>query len=149
MRHRRTGRAIAPAARELADRDRHPDLRLRRGRLGGARGRLLRAGRVSEGAATVGAFSAAGLLAIDFLHLVQSRMAMLDVFVTLFVVAAVLFTVLDVTRDRGPGARGWGIRLTLGRPWRLLTGVSLGAAGGGKWAGAYAGLPGGALLLPW
>jgi dolichyl-phosphate-mannose-protein mannosyltransferase len=41
----------------------------------------------------------AGLLAIDPLHFVHSRLAMLDVFVTLFVVAAALFAVLD--RDRG------------------------------------------------
>ncbi|MEO6058785.1 MAG: phospholipid carrier-dependent glycosyltransferase [Candidatus Limnocylindria bacterium] len=111
--------------------------------------RRLLAGRVSEGAATVGSFSAAGLLAIDFLHLVQSRMAMLDVFVTLFVVAAVLFAVLDVTRDRGSATRSWWTRLALGRPWRLLTGASLGAAVGVKWSGAYAGLVVVALLVAW
>lgn len=111
--------------------------------------RRLLAGRVPDGAATVGSFSAAGLLAIDFLHLVQSRMAMLDVFVTLFVVAAVLFTVLDVTRDRGEATRSWWTRLALGRPWRLLTGASLGAAVGVKWSGAYAGLIVVALIVAW
>src|SRR3989304_4017871 len=80
MRHRRTGRTIAPAAGELADRDRHPDLRLQRVRLGG---------------------------------------------------------------------HGGGTRLTLGRPWRLLTGASLGAALGVKWSGAYAGLLVVALLIAW
>ena len=41
---------------------------------------------------------AALLLALDGLHIVQSRMAMLDIFVTTFVTAAVLFLVLDRER---------------------------------------------------
>lgn len=74
---------------------------------------------------TVGATVAAGLLAVDFLHFVQSRLAMLDVFVTFFSVLAVYFLVLD--RDRGgPGAR-W---------WRYLAGATAGAAVACKWSGA-------------
>jgi dolichyl-phosphate-mannose-protein mannosyltransferase len=69
---------------------------------------------------------AAGLLAIDPLHFVQSRLAMLDVFVTLFVVAAALFAVLD--RDRG----GDGVM----RPWLALCGISVGLAIACKWSGA-------------
>jgi dolichyl-phosphate-mannose-protein mannosyltransferase len=106
--------------------------------------RLLLADHVAPTAATVGAFVAAGLLAVDFLHLVQSRVAMLDVFVTLFVVLAILFVVLDGTRARGDterrGLRATVERLSLGRPWLLLTGLSLGAATASKWSGAYAGL---------
>jgi dolichyl-phosphate-mannose-protein mannosyltransferase len=106
--------------------------------------RLLLADRVAPAAATVGAFVAAGLLAVDFLHLVQSRVAMLDVFVTLFVVLAILFVVLDGNRDpREVERRGFTAliqRLSLGRPWLLLTGLSLGAATASKWSGAYAGL---------
>jgi dolichyl-phosphate-mannose-protein mannosyltransferase len=68
---------------------------------------------------------AAGLLAIDPLHFVHSRIAMLDVFVTLFVVAAVLFAVLD--RDRG----GEGVL----RPWLALSGISVGLAVASKWSG--------------
>ncbi|MDX6494779.1 MAG: dolichyl-phosphate-mannose-protein mannosyltransferase [Gaiellales bacterium] len=72
------------------------------------------------------ALFSAGLLAIDPLHFVHSRLALLDVFVTLFVVAATLFAVLD--RDRG----GEG----LFRPWLALCGVSVGLAIASKWSGA-------------
>src|SRR6478735_4942617 len=44
---------------------------------------------------TMAATLAAGLLAVEPLHVVQSRVATLDVFVTMFGVAAVLFCVLD------------------------------------------------------
>src|SRR5262249_22439235 len=40
-----------------------------------------------------------GLLALDGLHIVQSRLAMLDVFLTTFILGAVLFAVLDRTRE--------------------------------------------------
>ena len=83
-------------------------------------------------------------MAGDFLHIVQSRIGMLDVFVTLFVVAAILFAVHD--RDR-PRAQDWDRRpagilsaLTLHRPWRLLAGLALGAAVAVKWSGAYVAL---------
>jgi dolichyl-phosphate-mannose-protein mannosyltransferase len=113
--------------------------------------RLLLADRVAPAAATAGAFVAAGLLAVDFLHLVQSRVAMLDVFVTLFVVLAILFVVLDGNRDRRVlerrGIAAVAQRLSLGRPWLLLTGLSLGAATASKWSGAYAGLAVVAILL--
>ncbi|MGH2735365.1 MAG: phospholipid carrier-dependent glycosyltransferase [Actinomycetota bacterium] len=81
---------------------------------------------------TLGASLTAGLLAFDLLHFVQSRIAMLDVFVPLFGLAAVLFTVLD--RDRlvrdGP-TRG----SLLARPWRLAAGLAGGAATATKWSG--------------
>ena len=97
--------------------------------------RLLRGVTGARGA-TVGAFAAGGLLATDFLHLVHSRIAMLDAFITLFVVGAVLAIVLD--RDRSRIARDeWWWRLTLGRPWRLVAGACLGAATATKWSGAY------------
>jgi dolichyl-phosphate-mannose--protein O-mannosyl transferase len=105
--------------------------------------RLLR-NAASPRAATVGAFAAAGLLAADFLHLVLSRVAMLDVFVTTFVIAAILFAVLDTERQRPPPweARPPGVLslLALDRPWRLLAGASIGAAAAVKWAGAYVAL---------
>jgi dolichyl-phosphate-mannose--protein O-mannosyl transferase len=98
----------------------------------------------SPTARTFGAFTAAALLAGDFLHIVQSRVGMLDASVTLFVVAAILFAVHD--RDR-PRAADWDRRpagilsaLTLHRPWRLLTGVALGAAVAVKWSGGYVAL---------
>jgi dolichyl-phosphate-mannose-protein mannosyltransferase len=70
------------------------------------------------------AFSAL-LLAVDPLHFVHSRLAMLDVFVTLFAVAATLFAVLD--RDSG--------REGVFRPWLALCGVSVGMAIASKWSG--------------
>lgn len=88
-------------------------------------------------AATVGAAAATGLLAIDFLHLVHSRVGMLDAFITFFVVGAVLAIVLDRDRLREWTDAPWWWRLTLGRPWRLLAGVCLGAAVAVKWSGAY------------
>jgi dolichyl-phosphate-mannose--protein O-mannosyl transferase len=111
--------------------------------------RRLLAGHVTPGAATVGAFSAAGLLAIDFLHFVQSRVAMLDVFVTLFTLAAIYFTVLDGARERDGQRSGWLHRLTLGRPWRLATGVALGMGLGVKWSTGYAALAVVGLLVAW
>ncbi len=95
--------------------------------------RLLRAR--GTPAASVGAIAASGLLATDFLHLVHSRVAMLDALIVLFVVGAVLAIVLDRDRRRG-ATEGWQ-RLALGRPWRLVAGACLGAAAAVKWSGAY------------
>jgi dolichyl-phosphate-mannose-protein mannosyltransferase len=98
--------------------------------------RLLR--RTTGGLAlTIGATVAAGLLAVDFLHLVQSRVAMLDAFIVLFVVGAVTAIVLDRDRDRDQPSRRWWHRLTFDRPWRLVAGVCIGAATAVKWSGAY------------
>src|SRR6185436_8710468 len=90
--------------------------------------RRLLAGHVAAGAATAGATVAAALLASDFLDLVQSRVAMLDSFVTMLVLAVVLFVTLDRGRRRGPrgedfGAPRWLRGLSLGRPWRLAAGL--------------------------
>ncbi len=98
--------------------------------------RLLR-GHVAGRGATVGATAASGLLATDFLHLVQSRVAMLDAFITLFVIGAVTFIVLDRDRVRHGSNAAWWRRISLGRPWRLLAGACLGAAVATKWSGAY------------
>lgn len=98
---------------------------------------------------TFGAAAASGLLAIDLLHFVQSRIAMLDIFVPLFGVAAVLFAVYDRDRiiDRANGiARGDGL---LDRPWRLAAGIAGGAATAAKWPGGFALLSVIALTLAW
>lgn len=99
--------------------------------------RLLRR-TVTGTALTIGATAAAGLLALDFLHLVQSRVAMLDSLIVLFVVGAVTAAVLDRDRSRarGGGRPAWE-RAALGRPWLLVAGVCLGAATAVKWSGAY------------
>jgi dolichyl-phosphate-mannose-protein mannosyltransferase len=116
--------------------------------------RRLLAGHVTAPAATAGASAAAALLATDFLHLVQSRVAMLDSFVTLFVVAVVLFAVLDGRRSRGPrgedqDAPGWLRRLALGRQWRLAAGLALGSAIAVKWSGGYVAIGLVVLLVAW
>ena len=99
--------------------------------------RLLRGFVAAARGATVGAIAASGLLATDFLHLVHSRVGMLDAFIVLFATAAVLFIVLDRDRVRDRTDAPWWWRASLGRPWRLLAGVALGAAAGTKWSGAY------------
>ncbi|MFN2418709.1 MAG: phospholipid carrier-dependent glycosyltransferase [Candidatus Limnocylindria bacterium] len=98
--------------------------------------RLLR-GVIGGRGATIGAIAASGLLATDFLHLVHSRVAMLDAFIALFVIGAVTFVVLDRDRLRERSGTSWWWRSTLGRPWLLLAGVCLGAATATKWSGAY------------
>lgn len=98
--------------------------------------RLLR-GHVPPTAASVGAAAASGLLAIDLLHLVHSRVGMLDAFIVLFVVGAVTAIVLDRDRVRERTDPPWWWHLTLGRPWRLVAGICLGAAAATKWSGAY------------
>ena len=98
--------------------------------------RLLRRVTPTTGA-TVGAAAGAGLLALDPLHLVHSRVGMLDAFIVLFVVGAVTAIVLDRDRRRERPDAPWWWRLMLGRPWRLLAGVFLGAAAATKWSGAY------------
>ena len=103
---------------------------------------LARLGRRLFRSTMLGCF-AGGLLALDGLHFVQSRMAMLDIFLMFFVVAAAACLVAD---------RDWGRRRlqervgddlsapgpSIGfRPWRLACGVMLGCALGVKWSAAY------------
>ena len=89
------------------------------------------------------------LLAVDGLHLVMSRTGILDIFLSLWVLAA--FGCLVVDRDaarerlsalaaRSPGgAASWGpLGPGLGlRPWRVAAALCLGAACGVKWSGLY------------
>lgn len=93
---------------------------------------------------------ASGLLAVDFLHFVQSRMAMLDVLVTSFGLAAFLFIVVD--RDRSlarPPGEGGPRRAVRGRPWRLAAGAAAGAALATKWSGAFVLLAVAGLTAAW
>ncbi|HEX3326010.1 MAG TPA: phospholipid carrier-dependent glycosyltransferase, partial [Actinomycetota bacterium] len=94
---------------------------------------------------TLGAAFCTGLFAIDFLQFVQSRTAMLDVFVPLFGVAAVLSVVFD--RDRLlEGRLHEEVELDAAitrrhrlwqRRWRLAAGASAGAATACKWSGGF------------
>jgi dolichyl-phosphate-mannose-protein mannosyltransferase len=82
--------------------------------------------------------AAALLAASEHLLFVQSRIAMLDIFVALFVVLGFVLLVADRRRaDRTPSG-GW-------RPLRLASGAAFGAATAVKWSGALALI--GALIL--
>jgi dolichyl-phosphate-mannose--protein O-mannosyl transferase len=86
---------------------------------------------------TLGATLASGLLGIDFLHFVQSRTSMLDIFIPMFGVAAMLFVAYDRDRmlamlDRPPDERPHGL---LDRPWRLAAGAAGAGAVASKWSG--------------
>ena len=75
------------------------------------------------------------LLAVDGLSVVQSRFALLDIFLALFVLAGFGCLVLDRDRMRERLAAG---ATRLGpRPWRLGGGVLLGLACGVKWSGIW------------
>jgi dolichyl-phosphate-mannose--protein O-mannosyl transferase len=85
------------------------------------------------------------LLALDGLEFVQSRTAMLDIYLMFWVIAA--FGCLVVDRDWGRrklaerlsaplGYYDWGPRLGV-RPWRWAAALSIGAACATKWNGAY------------
>ena len=78
------------------------------------------------------------LLSLDGLHIVQSRIAMLDIFLCTFITAGMLLLVLD-RRRMTAAARGrrWVDRI-FGSPYRLGAGAALGAAVATKWSGAYA-----------
>jgi dolichyl-phosphate-mannose--protein O-mannosyl transferase len=109
--------------------------------------RLLLRG-ASTSVAAVGAAIASGLLAIDVLHLVMSRIAMLDVFLTLFVVAAFAAVALDLASQPRSGRRGIGQWL-FGRPWRLAAGILIGCAVAVKWSGVYSALGVVLLVVAW
>lgn len=80
---------------------------------------------------TLAAALAAGLLALDTLHFVLSRAAMLDGFVVCFGLASFLFLLYD--RDRTDD----GSESLRRRPWLLGAGVAGGAALASKWSGGY------------
>lgn len=77
---------------------------------------------------TLGAAIASGLLAIDLLHLVQSRISMLDVFLPMFGIGALIFLVID--RDRRAAGRG-------GMLPRLGAGAMLAGGLATKWSGGF------------
>lgn len=98
------------------------------------------------------------LLTFEGQHFVLSRLALLDIFLALFVLCAVSCTVAD--RDWGRArmaarigearlsARSWGPRLWW-RPWRLAAGVMWGAAISTKWTALFALAAFGILMWLW
>ena len=97
------------------------------------------------------------LLTFDGLHLVMSRTALLDVFLTFWLVCAVACLVADRDAGRARLLRrfpqttdisGWG-PLLLWRPWRLAAGACFGLAVGTKWNGIFVLAVMGLLVLAW
>ena len=80
------------------------------------------------------------LLCFDGMHLVLSRLALLDIFLAFFLVCAASCLVADRdwTRARMATREGgsWGPRLWF-RPWLALAGVWFGLAAGTKWSAVY------------
>ncbi len=76
------------------------------------------------------------LLSIDGLHLVLSRLALLDIFLAFFILCGVHCVVADRQwlRDRLAA----GARRTWWRPWLVAGGVGFGLACGTKWSALYA-----------
>lgn len=81
------------------------------------------------------------LLAVDGLSIVMSRIALLDGFLTLWLVAAFdcLLRDRDASRLRyaDAAAAGTPVRTRLWRPWRIAAGACLGLACGVKWSGIW------------
>ena len=103
---------------------------------------LVRVTRRMTGSTVLGCLAGL-LLALDGLHFVQSRVAMLDVFLAAWVLGAFACLVADrdavrrrlaVTDDED--LDGWGPALGW-RPWRLAAGLCLGAALATKWSALY------------
>lgn len=85
------------------------------------------------------------LLCFDGMHLVLSRLALLDIFMALFLLCGVHCIVADrqafrarladrIRRDPAGVDPGWGpVRSMMFRPWLIAGGISFGLAVGSKW----------------
>lgn len=97
------------------------------------------------------------LLALDGLHFVLSRSALLDVFLTFWVIAAFACVIADrdgsrrrLERALAAGASTTATGPSLGvRPWLVLAGICLGGAVATKWSGGYFLIAFAALVLVW
>jgi dolichyl-phosphate-mannose--protein O-mannosyl transferase len=100
---------------------------------------LIRLARRMTGSTLLGCLAGL-LLTLDGLHFVQSRTSMLDIFLMLFVLAAVACLVVDrdQVRARLAARSEDDPNPALGfRPWLLATGVLVGAALATKWSALY------------
>jgi dolichyl-phosphate-mannose-protein mannosyltransferase len=93
------------------------------------------------------------LLAVDGLSVVMSRVALLDIFLAFWIVAAVSCLVADRDWSRRRLAdsldRGGFGRWMLVRPWRLAAGVCFGLALGTKWSAVWVIAGFGLLAFAW
>lgn len=97
------------------------------------------------------------LLAVDGLHLVMSRVALLDIFLAFWLVAAISCLVADRdwTRRRHAdsidriGDSGKVGRWLLIRPWRIMAGICFGLALGTKWSAVWVIAGFGILVFAW
>jgi dolichyl-phosphate-mannose-protein mannosyltransferase len=91
------------------------------------------------------------LLSLDGLHIVQSRIAMLDIFLVTFITAGALFLVRDRKRvlDAAPKRSEGRIERWFWSKDRLLAGVMFGAAVATKWSGAFALVLGAGMTASW
>lgn len=78
------------------------------------------------------AYLAGFFLALDGVHIVLTRVALLDGFLTMFVVLGTIFVVRDWQHTSGLSGR-----ILWRRPWLLAAGLSFGAAAAVKWSGLY------------
>jgi len=94
------------------------------------------------------------LLCFDGMHLVLSRLALLDIFLAFFLLLGAHCLVVDRDWSRArlaaaaDAADAWGPRQWW-RPWLAVAGVCFGLACGVKWSGAYALAAFGVLVLVW
>ena len=108
---------------------------------------MCRLGRRLTGSTLLGC-TAGLLLSLDGLHFVLSRLALLDIFLALFMLVAVTCMVADrdwfraklarLQADPVTDAASWGpVRGLLVRPWLLTSGVFWGLAVGTKWTALF------------
>ncbi len=86
------------------------------------------------------------LLSLDGLHFVQSRVAMLDIFLMWWILVAFGCLLIDRDDFRGRLATG---RPAGPRPWRLLAALSLGCAVATKWSAVWYVVAFGLLAFAW
>jgi dolichyl-phosphate-mannose--protein O-mannosyl transferase len=98
-------------------------------------------------ASPIWTFTGGLLLAVESLHFVQSRTAMLDIFVAFWIVLGFAFLLLDgrwIAQRSPDPVRGWDpepepgpsvrVHAPLWRPWRFAAGAAFGAGFATKWS---------------